>query len=434
MKPLRIVPCLVLGLAIVLAGCQSNSPTEPGGSSTPATPKPPSPSVTYQITVTASPSQLSAGGTDPASITVDVVRNDTGAVPPDGTDVTLSTSLGAFGNASGSKQTTVQLVGGRAQAALYPASEAGTATVRAVLGSSSGAANVVINQAATFFLSSVVPGLGDPQGGEEVTINGGGFDPPVRVTFAGGAAQVLSVQANRIRVRTPSAASAGITVPVGSTVPVTVSVTINVNEAGSASDSLSNGFTYALGGGIQQPQVFSVSPATGINEGGTTVRIVGSGFQTPLQVFFGFGSSASGFNGVEARVQSVTASEIVVVTPAARGFGQNLVDSLVDILIRNLNTGFSTVAAGSFRYGSDVLITAMGPGSGPYTGGTRVTIFGQGFDAPVAVSLGGIGQQVVSVTGTEVQFVTAGVAVTTCPPSGFQTVSGAPLFTRALAL
>jgi hypothetical protein len=207
-------------------------------------------------------------------------------------------------------------------------------------------------------------------------------------------------------------------------VPITVGVTVNVNELGQLTDSLTNGFTYALGGGIQQPQVFSITPASGSNDGGTRVTIVGDGFEQPVQVLFGRGAAAANFNGVEATVESVTRNRIVVVAPAARGFGQNNVNQVVDILVKNLNTGFSSVAAGFYKYGSQVLITAMGPGSGPRTGGTRVTIFGQGFEEPVAVSLGGVGQLVLSVTGTEIVFLTVGVPVTTCPASGIISVSG----------
>src|SRR5215210_1425457 len=426
MKPLKIVSCLVVGLALALAGCQSDSPTEPGGgSSTPATPKPPDPVTTFRVIVTASPSQLQAGSNTPSNITVDVVRNDTGQAPPELTDVTLSTNLGTFNNPTGPQEITLDLVNGRAQAVLYPSTDVGTATVRAVVGPSAGAANVQIGQAETFFVSSIVPGVGDPQGGEDVTINGAGFDGPVRVTFNGATAQVLSVTPNRIRVRTPSAAAAGVTVPVGSTAQVTVAVTINVNETGTATDQLDNAFTYSHGGGgIEQPQVFSISPASGTNDGGTPIRIRGTGFQAPIQVFFGRGNTANAFNGVEARVDSVTSTEIVAVTPAARGFGQNLVNQVADVLVKNVNSGFNTVALGAFKYGSDVLITAMGPGSGPFTGGTRVTIFGQGFDAPVAVSLGGVGQQVVSVTGTEIEFITSGVAIAQCPANGLVTVLG----------
>jgi hypothetical protein len=417
---------VALGVALVLAsGCQSNSPTEPKSSGTPVTPKVPEPVTTYNVSVTANPAALTAGGSTPSTVTIQVHRTDNGQAPPDLTQVQVSTSLGEF-NAVGSglTTTTVQLVNGQAQVALFPGAGVGTATVRAQVGTSAGAANVSIGQQATFFISSVSPGVGNPAGGEDVTINGGGFDQPVRVTFANGTAQVLSVSPNQIRVRTPSSTAAGVSVGVGQSVPVSVGVTINVNEAGQLTDSLANGFTYALGGGILQPQVFSISPASGSNDGGTRVTIVGDGFDQPVQVLFGRGGSASNFNGVEATVESVSRNRIVAIAPAARGFGQNNVNQVVDILVKNLNTGFSTVAAGFYKYGSSVLITAMGPGSGSYLGGTRVTIFGQGFDEPVAVSLGGVGQLVVSVTGTEIVFLTSGVSVTTCPTSGVITVSG----------
>ena len=92
--------------------------------------------------------------------------------------------------------------------------------------------------------------------------------------------------------------------------------------------------------------------------------------------------------------------------------------------MRNLNSGFATVSGAAFKYGNQVLITSMGPGSGSYLGGTRVTIFGQGFDEPVAVALGGIGQTPVSVTGTEIVFITSGVPLTSCPANGIIVANG----------
>ena len=62
-----------------------------------------------------------------------------------------------------------------------------------------------------------------------------------------------------------------------------------------------------------------------------------------------------------------TSNRIVVLSPKATGFGANLTNELVNILVKNLNTGFSTVSTAAFKYGNRVLITAMGPGSGPYT-------------------------------------------------------------------
>ena len=428
MKPLKNVLHLLCAVALAASmGCQSDSPTEPSSGGTPATPKPPTPVTTYTIDVTPSPGSLVAGSGTPSTVTVNVRRTDTGQPPPDLTEVTLTTTLGEFGSAgSGVKTTTVQLVNGRAQVALFPGTDIGTATIRATVGTSAGAANVSIGQAGTFFISSVNPSVGSPQGGQEVTILGGGFDGPVRVTFNGAAATVRSVTPTQIRAVVPPAAASGTSVPVGQSVPVDVSVTINYNETGTATDSLPGGFAYSLGGGTQQPAILSVSPNSGTNDGGTRVTIVGEGFQAPVQVLFGVNTSA-GFSGVEASVVETTATRIVVIAPPARGFGQDNVNQLVSIQVKNLNTGFSTVSAGAFKYGNRVIITAMGPGSGPYTGGTRVTLHGQGFDEPATVCLGSnpcIGQQVLSVTGTEIVFMTTGVPVTTCPANGVISVTG----------
>jgi hypothetical protein len=429
MKPSKSFNCLLLGLALALAaGCQSDSPTEPGGNSPPVNPIPPAPVTTYSITLTPSPGSLSAGSTTPSTVTIRVTRTDTGQPPPDLTQVTVSTTLGEFGQVGSGLQTVnLQLVGGQAQVALFPGQSVGTATLRAQVGSSAAAANVQIGQQETFFISSITPGVGSPQGGEEVTIIGGGFDGPVRVTFNGATAQVLSVSPNRVRVRTPSAQAAGVTVGPGQAVPVNVAMTINLNEPGQLSDSLASGFTFALGGGgILQPQVLSISPTSGTNDGGTRVTIVGDGFEQPVQVFFGQGTTAS-FSGVEGVVESVTRTRIVAITPAARGFGQDNVNQTVDVMVRNVNTGFGTVAGDYFRYGSNVLITSMGPGAGSYLGGTRVTVFGQGFDEPVTVALGNnpaIAQHVLSVTGSEIVFLTSGVPVTQCPVSGVVTAQG----------
>ncbi|MFL6202198.1 MAG: IPT/TIG domain-containing protein [Thermoanaerobaculia bacterium] len=424
MKPSRIVFHLLSALLLVAAfACQSDSPTEPSNAP-PAAPIPPAPVTTYVITVTPSPGQLTAGTGTGSTVTIDVRRSDTGQPPPDLTPVTVTTNIGSFGAfGSGTKEVTLQLVNGRAQTVLFADGDVGTATIRAVVGSSAGVANVPIGQAGTFFISSVTPSIGSPQGGEEVSILGGGFDGPVRVTFNGAAAQVRSVTPTRIRAVVPPAAAAGVDVGVGQSVPVTVAVTINYNETGTASDSLPAGFTYSLGGTIQQPAILSVTPNAGTNDGGTRITIVGEGFQAPVQVLFGSGN-ASGFDGIEATVLETTANRLVVLSPAASGFGQNNVNKLVGILVRNLNSGFATVSGNAFKYGNKVIITAMGPGSGSYLGGTRVTIFGQGFDDPVAVSLGGIGQAPISVTGTEVVFLTSGVPLTSCPANGIVSVSG----------
>jgi hypothetical protein len=394
---------LLLGLAlglVGLGGCSADSPSEPA--QPPGTPPGTAPTATYNITVTVTPSQIPAGSDDPVQVTVQVRRRDTNQPPPNGTTLALSASAGSFGAPGGQNTTVVQLVNGQAIATFFPPDIQGTVVIQARLESSIGQATLQIAEAATFFVASIVPSTGNPAGGEEVEIQGGGFDEPVRVTFDGVPAQVLSVSPTRIRVLTPPAPQP---VGVGETLPVTVAVTINLNEEGQATDALASAFIYARGG-VAQPQVFSVTPASGPNEGGTQVTINGEGFQAPVQVFFGDGTNAGDFTGIEASVQSVTSNRIVVITPVATGFGQDNRNSTVNILVKNLQNGFSTVATSAYRYGVGIIISAIQPNEVPEnpTSDDLVTIFGQGFEQPLVVEVGTVQPQLISVTGTEIVF------------------------------
>jgi len=408
---------LLAGLALGLAGCDADSPSEPVQQ--PGPPPGTDPGGTaFNITVTLSPGQIPAGSEDPVQVTVRVVRADNGQPPPTGTTVILTASAGAFGAPDGPASVVVQTANGQALVTFFPPLTVGSGTVviQARLEGSFGQAVLRIAEPETFFIASVAPSTGSPNGGEEVTIQGGGFESPVRVTFGGVPAQVLSVSPNRIRVLTPPSPQQ---VPVGGTLPVAVTVTIRLNEPDQAIDSLPSAFIFARGGTVNQPLVFSVTPASGPNEGGTRITINGEGFQAPVQVFFGDGGSAADFTGIEASVQSVTGNRIVVLSPSATGFGQNNLNQVVDILVKNLQSGFSTIAPSAFQYGAanpDVpFISAISPGEGPFTGGTRVVVHGQGFDEPVAVAIAGVGgQSVISVTGTQVVFRTSGVDVTSC--------------------
>jgi PKD repeat protein len=219
----------------------------------------------------------------------------------------------------------------------------------------------------------------------------------VRVLFGGVPAEVLSVTPQVIRVRTPA-----IDLPVGGTQRVSVSVTVGLNTEDQLTDTLPDVFTYTRGGTPSDPVIFSVTPNNGPNEGGTRVVIEGDGFESPVQVLFGSGGSPATFSGIEAVVESVTSTRIVVVSPTATGFGQNNLNQEVSILVRNRNSGDAVIQSNAFRYGVGVIITSIGPGEGPFTGGQLVTLFGQGFDEPVAVSLAGFAQPIISVTGTEI--------------------------------
>jgi hypothetical protein len=411
---------VLLLVAFALAACSADEPSTP--SAPPANPVPPPPVVTVNFTVTTTPSALDAGATTPVTVTVRASRSDGQAIP-NGTQVALTTTIGSFSFIGGPSSISLDLISGQAQTVLFANGTVGVAVVRGqvVISGQTFTANssVDFRAPATFFISSVSPNFGSPNGGEQVTIFGGGFDGPLRVLLGGLPATVVSSNASQIRVLTPQ-----IQLGAGETRPVDVQVTINLNEAGQRSDVLPLAFTYGAGSGPLQPIVLSVNPTSGTNDGGTTVTINGDGFEAPVQVLFGQGANAGNFTGAEAVVQDVSRTRIVVTSPPARGFGLNNENQNVNILVKNVNSGRATVATSAFRYGVAIQITAMGPGSGSYLGGTRVTIFGQGFDEPVAVSLGGVGQAVVATSGTEVDFLTAGVVVTSCPANGVITATG----------
>jgi hypothetical protein len=360
------------------------------------------------VSVTVSAAEIAAGSADPLIVTVQVRRTDNGQPPPDGTTAIVSASLGALGSPGGPGSVVVALGNGVAQLQCFPGDVAGTAILQAQLQGSFGQAIVQIRAPETFFLSFVSPNVGTPQGGETVTIHGGGFESPVRVLFGAVNAQVVSAGATQIQVVTPPSPSAP-----NQQATVDVTVTINVNEDGQANDNLAGAFTYRPGGSTGTPAIFSANPAGGPNEGGTQVTIVGEGFEAPVQVLFGQGN-AGAFEGQEATIESVTSTRIVVRSPAAQGIGQNNLNQLVAILVRNLDSGLGAVLQSAFQYGSDVLITAISPGGGSHLGGDLVIIHGQGFAAPVAVSIGGLTQTVISVTATEVVIRTTAASVADC--------------------
>ena len=401
-------PLLALGLALTL-GCSADSPNSP--TAPPANPVPPS--VGINVSVTSSTASLEAGSTSFATLVVRATRTDNGQPVANLTPGTITTTLGNFGSSGGPQTLAIELVNGQATVVLFPGETIGTASIRASVSSGVGFTSVGVREQVTdtFFLSSVSPSTGSPQGGDIVTINGGGFSDPIRVTFDGVTAVVQSASGTQIRVTTPPLLGG---LPAGETRAVTVSVTINLNEEGQASDSLASGFVYVNGGGggQLQPQVFSVTPSSGPNEGGTQVTINGDGFEGPVAVDFGEGTGARPW--VSAQVLSVTRTRLVVLSPAATGFGQGNLNQLISIRVTNQSSGRNTVAASSFRYGVTIRITAIGPTEGPPEGGTVVTIYGQGFDAPVAVTLAGRGQQVLSVSGSEIVVRTVAIVVQSC--------------------
>ncbi|MCP4662594.1 MAG: PKD domain-containing protein [bacterium] len=410
-------------LALLLGACDTDSPTAPQHQAPAATPVP---STTWNITITASPNPIEIDGLSNAtsSVQVSIRRSDNNQAPPDGAAVMLSTSYGTLTNASGTSTGTsvnLTLTSGYGSATLTVAgTQAGSLVLQAQLESSLTQATVVLVDAPeveeeVLLIEDVSPSNGSPLGGDRVRITGTGFEEPVRVLFGGVLADLKSVSATRIVVTTPA-----IDLAVGQTSTVDVEVRVNVNQSDATSDILPGAFTYARdtdGGTILIPKIISITPTSGPNEGGTEVTIFGEGFADEVQVYFG--TSAK----IEAQVLDISTTRLLVVTPAATGFNSINQNSVVDVLVRNTQSGIETSVASAFQYGGGtgtlIELTAISQTEGLYSGGDIVTIYGLGFVDPVAVGMAGYGQSVHSVTGTEVVIRTSAVEITSCAePSG----------------
>ena len=126
-------------------------------------------------------------------------------------------------------------------------------------------------------------------------------------------------------------------------------------------------------------------PNFGPPSGGTEVRIEGTGFSLPTEVIFG---------GRAVPVLDVTSNTIRVVSPQIElPSGQN---QTVGITVM-VNVGEEDAASGTLgqaftytRNSSPLVpkIISVTPTSGPNEGGTRVTIFGEGFGSEVQVFFG----------------------------------------------
>jgi hypothetical protein len=195
----------------------------------------------------------------------------------------------------------------------------------------------------------------------------------------------------------------------------TVTAIFGAGTPGEVKVSAASKFTYQLD--ILTPTINSVAPPSGTKAGGTIITIVGEGFQAPVQVFFGGAPSGTGGalgSQAELQVISVTFNQIVAKTPPFTATDTSLPNGQVTLRVLNVNSAKDAILASAFRYVASTLITSFGPGHGPFTGGTKVKIEGQGFEDPVAVSIGGAAAQVISVSGSEIVAITSAVQVTSC--------------------
>jgi len=205
-------------------------------------------------------------------------------------------------------------------------------------------------------LSSVTPNIGSVAGGTTVTLIGSGFFEDALVRFG-----------NTLISNPTVVSSTQITL----TVPAHVAGTVDVRvfNADGQVATLAGGYTYEY----PAPTVSSVSPATGLTTGGSSVTITGTNFRGGATVKFG-SASATG-------VTVHSATQITATSPSGSA-------GAVSVTVTN-NDGKAATKANAFTYEYPApTVSSVSPATGLTTGGTSVTISGTNFRGGATVKFG----------------------------------------------
>lgn len=395
---------LALMAVLAMAGCKGeSSPTAPsttggGGGVTP----PSGSSVTLSVS---NPTPVVD-----SSSTITATVSQGGTAVPNGTAVEFQTDFASFSSTADVKTIIKTTTNGVATATLF-SSTSGTAAVTATVNNVTKGTTIrfvdkpvtppVPNTAPT--ISGVTPAVGSPNGGQIITITGTNFRQPLKVLFDPGTGAlptevpIVSSTETSIQVITPR-----VNIAAGQQLKFNVTVITQLGSTSEQRVSSAAAFTFQLD--VLTPTPTTASPASGPIDGGTRVTIFGSGFQSPVQVFFG---------AAEATVIKTTFDQIIAISPTARTAG--VTTGAVGIRIINVTSAKEATLASGFNYAEKMHITAMGPTQGPADAPTRVTIEGNGFDtAGVAVVIGGIAAQPVFVSGTKLIAITGLPVLTGC--------------------
>jgi hypothetical protein len=211
-------------------------------------------------------------------------------------------------------------------------------------------------------------------GGTTVTITGAGFSSNSTVSFGSTPGTNVSVGTNGTSITVTSPGGVG-------TVPVTVTT-----SGGTSAASSSTQFSYI-------PVVTSISPPDGSANGGNSVTITGAGFSSNSIVTFGTTEISIGNNP--------TSTSITVVSP--EGIGQ------VPVTVTTGSETSAVTANSQFTY--TPVINSISPTHGPASGGTKVTISGNGFSSDSSVFFG-------TTQGSDVKISNGGTTITVMSPGG----------------
>lgn len=149
------------------------------------------------------------------------------------------------------------------------------------------------------------------------------------------------------------------------------------------------------------PCILGVAPTFTRPSGGDVIALTGINFRSPARVFVTVDSRA-----IEAQVISVTQSKVQFIAPAIDMNGKQLLTtSIYAIFDSGTPREWKATSFIPLVYQDLTLtpvIVAVSPASGPLVGGTRVTIFGEGFQEPLQVFFGDQQAQVINVSFSQI--------------------------------
>jgi len=149
----------------------------------------------------------------------------------------------------------------------------------------------------------------------------------------------------------------------------------NVPSCGSGHSNMFGVMTVNAVAPNPAPTITSISPTSGTTAGGTVVTITGTNFGSGATVKFGASAATN--------VSVTSSTSITATTPAASATGA--------VAVSVTNSDAQSAVFNSFTYTpAGPSISSVAPNNGPTSGGTQITINGNGFQKGATVTIGGI--------------------------------------------
>jgi len=408
----RFIPYLALVAVVAMAGCSGDSPS--------AKPVPTVVPVSWDVSsLTVSDSDVPLG--TPIQVDVEVTKD--GSPAPDGTVVQMSSGgppgAEAFGYVSGSSSKnaaqlhqTASIVTEDGRATTYfiadyvdPSSSehaddpVGTYVIQAKATNATRQVSVeyrASSASGTLQLFSVDPSRGSYAGGQQVVILGKGIVAPVEVTFILNGVP-FSAEVINVLESIPSSGPGSIVAITprftGTDTSIEQQADIRVvarvgSIGGEEKDTLFQAFSLLPGLGTV---IYGVAPNSGRSSGGEVINILGQGFgSNAAEVSATFTDSGGSVRIGRVLAVAPDGTQIQVETPRF---------STLPLATDHPQDVSVTTPEGSARIEDGFLVLAddpqptinsISPTSGPLDGDTLVTIFGNGFQAPMQVFFGNL--------------------------------------------